>query len=202
MLDQVGIKTLLEGADERFPRLRHPWLDAGYRGEDEGANWVEKTLGWSVDLVERPRKLVPEEVLMRWAAEWAKEGVSRGSAETVAPQRLFGAAEEVGGRADDRLDRPEQEDEQRPRAALCERRGVRVRCHDSPHDEAARPRLRAFHTASMKPLGRSEWAHLWGPTSQQNGAGRAPTADLRYQRTRDSEPPSYSLNSFFTLVGE
>jgi len=35
-----------------------------------------KTLGWSVELVERPQKLVPEEVLMRWAAEWAKEGVA------------------------------------------------------------------------------------------------------------------------------
>jgi transposase len=32
-------------------------------------------LGWSVDLVERPKKPAPEEVLMRWAAEWAKEGV-------------------------------------------------------------------------------------------------------------------------------
>ena len=33
-------------------------------------------MGWSVELVERPKKLVPEEVLMRWAAEWAKEGGS------------------------------------------------------------------------------------------------------------------------------
>ena len=76
VLDQVGIKALLRQADERFPRLRHLWLDAGYRGEDKGADWVRKTLGWSVELVERPKKLVPEEVLMRWAAQWAKEGVS------------------------------------------------------------------------------------------------------------------------------
>jgi transposase len=75
VLDQVGIKALLRQADRRFPRLSHLWLDAGYRGEDKGADWVEKTLGWSVELVERPKKLVPEEVLMRWAAEWAKEGV-------------------------------------------------------------------------------------------------------------------------------
>jgi hypothetical protein len=27
------------------------------------AHWVEKTLGWSVDVVERPRKPAPEEVL-------------------------------------------------------------------------------------------------------------------------------------------
>jgi len=37
---------------------------------------VEKTLGWSVELVERPRKAAPEEVLMSWAREWAKERVA------------------------------------------------------------------------------------------------------------------------------
>jgi transposase len=37
---------------------------------------VQKTLGWSVDLVERPKKPAPEGVLMRWAREWAKEGVA------------------------------------------------------------------------------------------------------------------------------
>ncbi len=76
VLDQVGIKMLLQGADGQFPRLSHLWVDAGYRGEDKGADWVRKTLGWSVDLVERPRKPAPEEVLMSWAKEWAKEGVA------------------------------------------------------------------------------------------------------------------------------
>jgi putative transposase len=75
VMDYEGIKTLLRGADRAFPRLSHLWLDAGYRGEGKGADWVEKTLGWSVDLVERPKKPAPEEVLMAWAAEWAKEGV-------------------------------------------------------------------------------------------------------------------------------
>jgi putative transposase len=55
VLDQVGIKTLLRRADRQFPRLSHLWLDAGYRGEDKGADWVRKNLGWSVDLVERPK---------------------------------------------------------------------------------------------------------------------------------------------------
>jgi transposase len=36
---------------------------------------VQKTLGWSVDLLERPRKLAPKEVLMRWAEQWLHEGV-------------------------------------------------------------------------------------------------------------------------------
>jgi len=47
-------------------------LDAGYRGEDKGADWVKKTLGWSVDLVARPKKPAPKEVMMAWA----KEGVA------------------------------------------------------------------------------------------------------------------------------
>jgi putative transposase len=68
VMDYEGIKTLLLRAKERFPRLSHLWLEAGYRGEDKGADWVEKTLGWSVDLVERPpRKPAPEEVLLAWA---------------------------------------------------------------------------------------------------------------------------------------
>lgn len=79
VLDHEGIKTLLQRADRQFSRLSsHLWVDAGYRGEDKGKDWVEKTLlGWSVDLVERPRKPTPEGVLMSWAREWAKEGVRR-----------------------------------------------------------------------------------------------------------------------------
>ena len=76
VMDHEGIKTLLRGADGRFPRLSHLWVDAGYRGEDKGADWVQKTLGWSVQLVERPRKPAPEEVLMGWGREWAKEDVA------------------------------------------------------------------------------------------------------------------------------
>jgi putative transposase len=76
VMDYEGIKTLLEGAGEAFPRLRHLWLDAGYRGEEKGADWVEKTLGWSVDLVERPKKPAPEGVLMAWAKAWEREGAS------------------------------------------------------------------------------------------------------------------------------
>ena len=35
VLDLEGIKTLLDGAKEMFPRLSHLWLDAGYRGEKQ-----------------------------------------------------------------------------------------------------------------------------------------------------------------------
>ena len=75
VMDWEGIKTLLRQADTQFPRLKHLWVDAGYRGEDKGKNWAEKKLGWSVDLVERPRKPAPKEVLMAWAEQWLHEGV-------------------------------------------------------------------------------------------------------------------------------
>jgi putative transposase len=86
VMDYEGIKTLLERADEAFPRLAHAWLDGGHRGEDKGADRVEKTLGWSVDLVERPRKPAPEEVLVAWAREWAKEGVAVDRHKLLPPQ--------------------------------------------------------------------------------------------------------------------
>jgi putative transposase len=75
VMDWDGIKTLLQRADVHFPRLKHLWVDAGYRGEDKGKDWVEKTLRWSVELVERPRKPAPKEVLMAWAEQWLHEGV-------------------------------------------------------------------------------------------------------------------------------
>ena len=74
ILDQEGIKPLLARAGEQFFRLKHLWLDAGYRGEDKGKGWVEKTLGWAVELLERPRKPAAKEVLKLWAKEWSKGG--------------------------------------------------------------------------------------------------------------------------------
>ncbi|MDQ5828090.1 MAG: IS5 family transposase [Chloroflexota bacterium] len=88
VMDYEGIKALLERAREQFLRLSHLWLDAGYRGEDKGKDWVEKALGWSVELVERPRKPAPEEVLMSWAEELAKEG-KRVDWHKLLPQRGF-----------------------------------------------------------------------------------------------------------------
>jgi putative transposase len=74
VMDHEGIKLLLGHVGEKFPRLSYLWLDSAYRGEDKGKDWVEKALGWTVELVERPRKPAPETVLEAWAAEWAKEG--------------------------------------------------------------------------------------------------------------------------------
>lgn len=75
--DREGIKLLLEiNAWDRLPkRLSHLWLDAGYTGEDKGADWVHKALGWTAEIVRHPPKLVPDEVMRTWIREWAKEGV-------------------------------------------------------------------------------------------------------------------------------
>src|SRR5918997_4884058 len=86
VMDYEGIKALLDRAKRLFPRLWHLWMDAGYRGEGKGADWVEKTLGWRVEIVSRPRKPAPEEVLMAWAREWAKEGVTVDWQKLLPPQ--------------------------------------------------------------------------------------------------------------------
>jgi putative transposase len=64
IFDRDGIKMLLEDAKELFPRMSHLWLDAGYNGREKGADWVEKVLGWSAEIVKRPS---------RWV--WVPEGV-------------------------------------------------------------------------------------------------------------------------------
>jgi putative transposase len=74
--DRDGIKLLLEPAITALTRLSHVWLDAGYTGQDKGAGWVERALGWSTEIVRHSPKPAPEEVMMRWAREWAKEGVA------------------------------------------------------------------------------------------------------------------------------
>jgi putative transposase len=75
--DRDGIKLLLEPARTGFlTRLCHLWLDAGYTGQDRGAGWVQRTLGWTAEIVRHPPKPAPEEVMMRWTKEWAKEGIA------------------------------------------------------------------------------------------------------------------------------
>jgi putative transposase len=73
--DRDGIKLLLEPARTALTRLSHVWLDAGYTGQDKGAGWVEGALGWTAQIVRHPPKPAPEEVMMRWAREWAKERI-------------------------------------------------------------------------------------------------------------------------------
>src|ERR671913_1582391 len=76
--DRQGIKLLLEPASTGLTCLSHLWLDAGYTGQDKGAGWVERALGWSAEIVRHPPKPAPEVVMMRWMREWAKEGLAIG----------------------------------------------------------------------------------------------------------------------------
>ncbi len=70
--DEDGIKLLLESARIELSRLKHLWVDAGYRGR--GRKWAEEAFGLSVEVVRKPPKPVPEKVAKIWAEEWAKEG--------------------------------------------------------------------------------------------------------------------------------
>jgi transposase len=76
--DRDGIKILLGPAREHLPRyLTHLWMAAGYTGQDKGADWVERVLGWTAEIVRHPPKMAPDEVMRRrWVREWAKEGVT------------------------------------------------------------------------------------------------------------------------------
>ena len=75
-MDRDGIKLLLDPSSvDRLPRLSHLWLDAGYTGEDKGAGWVHKVLGWTAEIVRHPPKMAPEEVIRAWVRELTKEGV-------------------------------------------------------------------------------------------------------------------------------
>lgn len=76
VMDRDGIKLLLEGAEELFPRFRHLWLDAGYNGKGKGKDWVEKVLGWSAKIVRRPRRQrwLPEGVELDWDKILPPEG--------------------------------------------------------------------------------------------------------------------------------
>jgi putative transposase len=74
--DREGIKLLLEPSSfDRLPRLSQSWLDAGNTGEDKGADWVQKVLGWTAEIVRHPPKLVPEEGMEKWVRELTEEGV-------------------------------------------------------------------------------------------------------------------------------
>jgi len=51
VVDREGIKLLLDSAarDRLYERLAHLWPDAGYTGQDKGAGWVERVLGWTAE---------------------------------------------------------------------------------------------------------------------------------------------------------
>jgi transposase len=46
----------VSGLAHTFPRLRHLWVDSAYQGSFK--DWVEQTLGWTVQVVKRPSRWV------------------------------------------------------------------------------------------------------------------------------------------------
>ncbi len=57
--DGVGGQRLLAASADRalaLPRLRHLWVDTAYHGRFK--DWVEQTLGWTVEVVRKPRRWV------------------------------------------------------------------------------------------------------------------------------------------------
>ncbi len=58
VFDRDGIKPLMELLSERFLRLSHLWLYAGYNGKGKSKDWAEKTLGLSVKVVRAPSRWV------------------------------------------------------------------------------------------------------------------------------------------------
>jgi putative transposase len=73
--DRAAVPLLLAGAADQFPRLAHVWLDQGYTGS--GTAWIERTLGWTAEVVQHPPR-------RRWvwvptgAADVAEEPEPRG----------------------------------------------------------------------------------------------------------------------------
>ncbi len=54
--DRAAVPYVRDDVPEAFPRLRHVWADQGYTGT--GREWIERELGWTVDIVSHPRKAV------------------------------------------------------------------------------------------------------------------------------------------------
>ena len=57
IMDRDGVKLVLhEPVRTDFPRLRHGWLDSAYHGKGKGKDWIERTLGWTAEIVAHRRR--------------------------------------------------------------------------------------------------------------------------------------------------
>jgi putative transposase len=54
--------------------LTYGWTPL-YTGENKGAGWVRKVLGWTAEIVRHPKKPAPEEVMRVWVREFDEEGI-------------------------------------------------------------------------------------------------------------------------------
>jgi hypothetical protein len=72
-------------------------MDAGYTGEGNGADWAERVLGWTAQIVRHPPELSSEEVMKRWVEEWAIRGCCDRSGGSLGSSEVWGPASVVGG---------------------------------------------------------------------------------------------------------
>lgn len=52
--DRAAVPWVLDDVATEFPRVCHVWVDQGYTGT--GRAWIERELGWTVDVVSHPRR--------------------------------------------------------------------------------------------------------------------------------------------------
>jgi hypothetical protein len=98
VMDWDAIKPLLQRADMRFPRLKHLWVDAGYRGEGRGEDWVEKKLGDGVWISSSaPASLLQRKCLWHGLSSMAARGRGGRLGEAVAIEGIRSAAATLGG---------------------------------------------------------------------------------------------------------
>jgi putative transposase len=87
VMDYEGIKALLDHAKGLLPTPLSPLDGRGLPRRGQGSRLgTEDALGWTVEILSKPRKPAPEEVLMAWAREWAKEGVKVNWQKLMPPQ--------------------------------------------------------------------------------------------------------------------
>ena len=156
---------------------------------------MEKALGWSVNLVECPRKPAPKEVLMTWTREWAREGVKVDWEKLMPPKGFQVLPRRWVVERTFSWDRPKQKDEQRLRETHRDEPGVHLRSDESPDGEEIGPLVRLFSQFQKerspkfgqrtRNLGRrveSTWRQLLrhAPERPPAGATRPPPATRRF----------------------
>ena len=52
--DRTGVPLVLTDPPEQSPRLKHVGVDQGYTGS--GREWIERELGWTIEVVQHPTK--------------------------------------------------------------------------------------------------------------------------------------------------
>jgi putative transposase len=95
VMDWDGIKTLLRQADTQFPRLKHLWVDAGYRGE-EGQELGGEEVWMECGSRRAPTQACPKGSAYGMGRAMVARGREGRLAEAVATARVCGTAAPMG----------------------------------------------------------------------------------------------------------